>query len=109
MAKKPPPRKNTDPKPKGDKLKGLRQNWGKGRPKGAKNHGTLEAKDFCSKLIDDPAYQRNFRARFVAGDLPPALEAMVWHYGKGKPPETMTHKITFDHEKYLADEPPDEE
>lgn len=82
---------------------------GLGRPKGAKNHATLEAKALCSALVDDPEYQRRFRLRFVAGELPPALEAMVWHYGKGKPPETMTHKITFDHAAYLAGEPPDEE
>ena len=58
-----------------------------GRPKGAPNKadGLIRAK--CLALIKDPTYQQNFKKRLEAGELPPALEAMTWHYAIGKPIE----------------------
>ena len=29
------------------------------------------------------------RRRALRGELPPAIEAMLWHYAKGKPKETL--------------------
>lgn len=58
-----------------------------GRPKGAPNkaNGLLRAR--CLALIRDPTYQKEFKRRLEAGELPPVLEALTWHYAIGKPVE----------------------
>lgn len=62
-----------------------------GRPKGAKNkRGTLAALS-CQSLLDNPAYRKEFVRRLYAGELAPALEAMVWYYAHGKPQESVEH------------------
>jgi hypothetical protein len=58
-----------------------------GRAKGTLNKATREAKEFCASVVDDPAYQANIRRRALAGELPPAIEQMLWYYAKGKPVE----------------------
>lgn len=58
-----------------------------GRTKGTPNKATAEAKSLCQRLVTDRAYRASFRMRFKAGELPPPLEAMVWHYAYGKPTE----------------------
>lgn len=60
-----------------------------GRPPGVPNKATLEAKEACSGLVDDPAYRKRLRRRLLAGKLAPAVETMLWHYAKGKPKETV--------------------
>lgn len=60
-----------------------------GRPKGAKNRGTIEAKAFCFDIVHDPLYQESVRARARAGQLPGAVETMLWYYAAGKPKETL--------------------
>jgi hypothetical protein len=56
-----------------------------GRQKGTPNKATVEARVFCGGIIDDPAYQSKLRRRAIAGTLSPAIEALLWHYAKGKP------------------------
>ena len=58
-----------------------------GRPIRARNRATLEAKEFCASVVDDPAYQTKLRRRAVAGKLSPAIECILWYYAKGKPVE----------------------
>jgi hypothetical protein len=58
-----------------------------GRPIGARNRATHEAKEFCASVVDDPAYQARLRRRAVTGKLSPAVECLLWHYAKGKPVE----------------------
>jgi hypothetical protein len=65
-----------------------------GRPKGAKNKATLEAKEVCAKLVDDPEYQRTLRTRMIRGKLAPAVECMIWHYAKCKPTERIDMTTT---------------
>lgn len=60
-----------------------------GRPKGARNKATVEVETACRALVDDPKYREYFAHRLGVGQLPPALEAMVWHYAYGKPTERM--------------------
>lgn len=63
-----------------------------GRPKGAPNRANGEIRARCLALIKDPAYQKDFKRRLAAGELPPVLEAMTWHYAIGKPVETHEHQ-----------------
>ena len=65
-------------------LRALRRG-GPGRPKGVPNKASLEAKEVCAKLVDDPQYQARLRQRMLAGKLAPAVECMIWHYAKHKP------------------------
>lgn len=71
-------------------IRGLRRG-GPGRPRGVPNKATVEVKDFCSSIVDDPAYQQAVRARALKGKLAPAIEAMLWYYAKGKPKELVEH------------------
>jgi hypothetical protein len=58
-----------------------------GRKKGSLNKATIEAREACAKLVDDPVYQATLRRRLLQGKLAPAMETMLWHYAKGKPKE----------------------
>ena len=60
-----------------------------GRQKGTPNKATLEVREACAAIVDDAAYQRNLLTRARAGDLPPAVECMLWHYRFGKPKERI--------------------
>ena len=62
---------------------------GPGRPKGVANRATVEVKQMCSELVEDPQYRARLKERLWAGDLPPALECLIWHYAFGRPKETM--------------------
>lgn len=62
---------------------------GPGRPKGRLNNATLEAKQFCASIVDGHAYRQRLQERALEGSLPPALEQMIWHYAKGKPPDKV--------------------
>jgi hypothetical protein len=53
------------------------------------NKATVEAKEVCAQLVDDPEYRDRLRRRLVLGKLAPAVECMLWHYAKGKPKETI--------------------
>jgi hypothetical protein len=64
---------------------------GPGRPKGVPNKATVEAKEVCAKMVDDPVYQQALRLRLHRGKLAPAVECMLWHYAKGKPPDKFEH------------------
>jgi len=73
-----------------------------GRPRGVPNKATFEVKTACAQLVEDPVYRARFRARLLAGKLPPALEAMTWHYAFGKPTEEHEHKHTVDLAELIA-------
>lgn len=55
-----------------------------GRPKGTPNKASIDAKEYCTELVDNPEYREALRKRLLAGTAG-AVEAMVWHYAKGKP------------------------
>lgn len=71
-----------------------------GRTKGTPNKSTGEVAERCRALIEDPAYVDYFKHRLYVGQLPPALEALTWHYAYGKPKEL--HEITGPHGGPLA-------
>jgi len=61
---------------------------GPGRPPGTPNRATGEVRAFCQRLVIDPEYRTNFEQRWRSGELPPALEQMVWAYAVGKPQQS---------------------
>ncbi len=63
----------------------------KGRKKGVPNKVTVEAQKACAAIVDDPTYRKKLIARAKAGELAPAIEAMLWHYAYGKPKEQVEH------------------
>jgi hypothetical protein len=60
-----------------------------GRPKGRLNNATLEVREFCRNLLASPAYQANLKKRLETGKLAPAIEALIFAYGHGKPKDTV--------------------
>ena len=57
---------------------------------------SAEAKAVCAAIVDDPAYRKKLIARAKAGELAPAIEAMLWHYAYGKPKEQVEHSGTVE-------------
>lgn len=58
-----------------------------GRKAGTPNKATIEVREVCAAIVDDPAYVQKVKARALAGELPPAVETMLWYYRFGKPVE----------------------
>jgi hypothetical protein len=75
-----------DPKTRSESA--IRQDWkwGDGRPRGAKNHTTEEARRWARKILESPKYRASLRKRLLAGKAP-HIEVLLWHYGYGKPRE----------------------
>ncbi len=65
---------------------------GPGRPKGAENTRTKEARELARKFATDPIYQKRLLERLRAGEAGP-MEATVWHYAFGKPRDTVAHRF----------------
>lgn len=68
-------------------------NAGKGRPKGSLNKATIEGREFCLGIVNDPKYRANLRKRAVSGKLHPSVENMLWDRAKGKVKETIEHLV----------------
>lgn len=60
-----------------------------GRVKGTPNKATVEVRQLCQRLLDDPDYQDRFKRRLIAGELAAGMEQTVWAYAYGKPKETV--------------------
>lgn len=60
-----------------------------GRIKGTPNKATVDAQRAAADIVDDPVYREQLKARALKGELPPAIETMLWHYAKGKPPDEL--------------------
>lgn len=56
-----------------------------GRARGVPNKATREARTLARDLVSNPTYLQRFKARLLAGKLPPLLEALCWHYAYGRP------------------------
>ncbi len=61
---------------------------GPGRPKGSVNKAPAEVRAAARAIIDDPVYREALRNRIMSGSAP-AMETLLWHYGYGKPKETI--------------------
>ena len=64
-----------------------------GRRPGSLNKATVEAKEACTELVDDPDYRRSLGERLRAGTFLPPSSACV-DYRKGKPREEVRSDIT---------------
>lgn len=58
-----------------------------GKPRGTPNKATVEVRALASELVNSPEYLAGLTGRLHAGKCAPAVEAMLWHYAHGKPPE----------------------
>ncbi len=77
------------------------QRGGPGRRRGVPNRATVEAKEFCRRLMNDSAYLARFERAWRARKLPPRLEELVWSYAFGKP--TQSVELSHDAAGSLAD------
>lgn len=66
----------------------LVQGTGHGRPVGALNKRTTEARDLARALVEDPEYRQLLLIRIKVGEAP-HMETLLWHYAYGKPKETV--------------------
>ena len=65
-------------------------NKGKGRPKGALNKVTLEAKAFAERMMD-AEYVASLKRRLKLGKAP-HMETLFAQYRWGKPKDTVAHE-----------------
>lgn len=61
---------------------------GPGRPKGIPNKATREIKDFAIEFLSSPEYVQSATRRVLSGRAP-HLETLWYHYGYGKPKDTV--------------------
>ena len=61
-----------------------------------------EVRRISKTLLGDPAYRKRLIERLRSGAIQPGVEAMLWYYAFGKPPETVETKqvvpVTIKHE-----------
>jgi hypothetical protein len=80
----------------------------RGRPRGVPNKVTIEAKQACAEIVDDPVYRGMLLKAARARKLAPAIEALLWHYAKGKPRDRVDVTVKDTVEQPLSDMHPDE-
>jgi hypothetical protein len=56
----------------------------RGRTPGTQTKRTIEVRDVCNRLVDDPEYREALRRRLIGGTAG-GIEVLIWHYAKGKP------------------------
>lgn len=73
-----------------------------GRPAAPAPSEKVTAKAFCKSVIASPEYRQSILNRITLGDLPPAVECLMWHYAHGKPTEHFEVKDTTNHLAQLS-------
>lgn len=73
-----------------------------GRPIGAKNKAGEKIREFCRELLENPRWMTAFLSAWEHRDLPPQLEAMIFHYAHGKPVQAIDLGVSFDPAELLA-------
>lgn len=57
--------------------------------KGVPNKVTVEVKLAAAMMVDDPVYRQKLFQAMKDRTVAPMIEAMLWHYAKGKPKDTV--------------------
>jgi hypothetical protein len=79
------------------------------------NRATREVRAFCQRLVADPEYRAGLERRLRSGELAPQIEALIWSYAFGRPPQsidvtssglTLAELIAGAREPGEAEEPP---
>ena len=69
-------------------------------PSGAPDVPPLSAKftarDFCRGVLNSPEYRQSLRNRIILGELPSAIECMIWDRAAGKVVEKVEIKDMTD-------------
>jgi hypothetical protein len=55
---------------------------------------TLTVSDFCKEVLSSTQYRESLLRRIIMGELPPAIEQLLYHYAHGKPTEKVEIKDT---------------
>jgi hypothetical protein len=58
-----------------------------GRPKGALNKTSRDARQLAQGLVTDPAYLERLKTRLLDGKLDGAMERLLWQYAFGSAPD----------------------
>ena len=69
-----------------------RENKLTGRPKGSKTSFSKPGRLLAQKLLGSDTYREKLKKRLETGELPANLEAMLWAYAYGRPPDTDAHE-----------------
>lgn len=64
-----------------------------GRPKGTKNKASKEAREFCQGIVCTRWYKASLIRRIRNNTLAPAVEVMINHYARGKPPDVVEVEV----------------
>lgn len=52
---------------------------------------TMSVQDFCRGVLRSRDYRRSLLQRVRLGELPSAIEALLYHYAEGKPVDRVEH------------------
>ena len=80
--------------------KGQAPHPGPGRPKGAENTRTKEARELARKFATHKIYQKRLLERLRAGKAG-SMEPVLWYYAYGKPKDSIAHTFNLNR---LSDE-----
>ena len=77
-----------------------------GRKKGVPNKISVEARTLASQLVNDVIYQTKLRDDFRRRRAHPTIEALIWTYHLGKPPQAIavSGSMAFDVQARLDEE-----
>jgi hypothetical protein len=66
-----------------------------GRKRGSHNKAHGEVHTVARSILEHPQYQDNLLRRALAGELPPAMEILLYHYAYGKPVDVSRNDQLF--------------
>ena len=67
-----------------------------GRQAGTQNKATTEIGQFFRGVLESQTYREGLQRRFDEGKVAPAVKALAYHYGYGKPKEQPTTGALMD-------------
>ena len=74
-------------------LANLKRGGRPGRPHVKRTEEEKEVRRLSKALLTTKAYRDRLKIRLESGAIQPGVEAMLWYYAFGKPPETVETKV----------------